>query len=160
MQQHDRTILGALKWCPKFCILLFAFCTLHFPLTHARPLAGFHEGPYLQFVTGVRDASFDTEQATNTVHGHDQEALFGFIFGWNLTDPWAVELSGHYSSPGLITNQEHLINVRLGAKWSWINDTLTNFQSVRILPYCSAAGLAQVNVLPTAPTASTPRVLQ
>lgn len=142
------------------CILLFAFYTLPASLAPARPIEGFHEGPYLQFVTGMRDASFDTEQASNTAHAHDQEALFGFIFGWNLTDPWAVELSGHYSSPGLVTNQEHLINVRLGTKWSWVTDALTKFRSVRILPYLSAAGLVQINVLPTDASASTPRILQ
>jgi hypothetical protein len=126
----------------------------------ARPFAGFHQGPYLQLVTGVRDASFDTNVADHTKSARDIEPVFGFNFGWNITDPWAVELRALYSSAGVTSIQQHLINAHVNARWSLITDALTDFVSLRILPFLSAGGVIQANILPGATGATDTRVLQ
>lgn len=130
------------------------------PCAHARPPRGFHTGPYLQFVSGARDTAYDTNLVSGVKQGHDIDALFGAIFGWNVNDTWSAELHGHYSSPGTESVQEHLINVRLQARYSLITEALTHFQSLRILPYVSAGPLVQLNAMASAPGTTENRAKQ
>ncbi|MBI2343405.1 MAG: hypothetical protein HYV02_03575 [Deltaproteobacteria bacterium] len=126
----------------------------------ARPPEGFHEGPYLQLVTGARNADFDTNTADGIDNARDIEPLFGFNFGWNLTDPLAFELSGHYSTSGTANIQQHLVMARVGTRWNFVTNALTHFSSVRILPYVTMGGVLHFNILPAASGSSKTRVEQ
>ncbi len=144
-----------------FCFL----CVLSWPIlltapATARPLQGFHEGPYLQFVSGARNADFDTNIVDAKKISREVEPLFGCNFGWNIRDDVAVELAAQYTSTGTHDTQQHLMNLLLGAKYFLLTDALTHFSSLRILPFVSGGALVQLNVQPGATGASEPRVLQ
>ena len=150
-------------WKKQTLALVAALCAPLCTCPHgalAKPLRGFHEGPYLQIVSGARDASFDTNVADNTKSGHDIEATFGFLFGWNVNDPFSCEMQGTYSSAGAGNIQQHLIDARFSSRYSFITNALTNFRSLRILPYVDGGVKLQINVLPNAAAATSKRVIQ
>lgn len=126
----------------------------------AKPVREFHTGPYLQFIAGARDASYDTDRVANIAYGRDIEPSYGFAFGWNLNDPIAIELRGLYSSSGVDNGQEHLMTLHVDSRWHLLLDTLTDFRSLRILPFVGAGPVAQMNVLPGTAGATETRVLQ
>ncbi len=135
--------------------------SLLFPWTaQTRPLNGFHEGPYFQLVSGARDASFDTNIADGTKNARDIEPAFGFIFGWNLTDPLSVEMQGTYSTAGIGNVQQHLIDARMSGRYVFITNALTHFASLRILPFVDTGFKLQINILPNASGATSARVIQ
>lgn len=141
-------------------ILIISMATVALtPAAEATPLEGFLEGPYLQFMVGARNAAFDRNLATGSNIGREIEPLYGFTFGWNLTDPWAFELLGYYSSSGTSSTQQHLMSLRAGMRWNWITRALTNFRSFRILPFVAASPIAQLNISPGA-TATSGRATQ
>lgn len=140
-------------------LVLMNIVMVALPAARATPLEGFLEGPYLQFMVGARNAAFDRNLATGSNIGRAIEPLYGFTFGWNLTDPLAFELMGHYSSSGTSSTQQHLMSVRAGMRWNWIAHALTDFRSFRILPFVAASPIAQLNISPGA-TATSGRATQ
>lgn len=126
----------------------------------ARPLRGFHEGPYLQVTAGARDASFDTNVADNARNGQDIEPTYGFLFGWNISDPFSIEMQSTYGTSGSGNLQQHLIDARFCGRYSLIRSPLTDFKSLRLLPFLDGGLKLQLNVLPNASGGPSDRVLQ
>jgi opacity protein-like surface antigen len=110
---------------------------------HARPQKGFHTGPYLALEGGISYADFDVNQRTNERVGTVVEPNVGFIFGWNVYDWLAAEMSGRYSTSEKRGHREHIANANLTTKAFLITNALTNFKTLRILPYAKA-GLAMI----------------
>lgn len=121
----------------------------------ARPPKGFHKGPYLQLLLGAVDSSFDRNLVSNTTTGRDQELAFGFLFGWHVSDHWGPFLEARYSTDDNGGNRIHIVNGNIGATYTLILDALTNFQSLRILPYIGADMLFRIDALPADPTTGT-----
>jgi len=136
-------------------ILLALFVCVSASVAHARPPKGFHTGPYLAIEGGISYATFDVNQRTNEKVGTVIEPNVGFIFGWNVYDWLAAEMSGRYSTSEKRSRREHIANANLVAKAFLITDALTDFKSLRILPYAKA-GLAMLfGVLPEDESVST-----
>lgn len=127
---------------------------------HARPAKGFHEGPYLQLNLGARSAKFDTDQVTSIKQGQEIEPAYGFTFGWNITDPFAFELRGLYSTSGAGISQQHLINMNIDVKWNFIIDPLVDFKSLRLIPFVNAGNVLEINILPGTTGSNSARVVQ
>ena len=140
----------------KRCCRYIAYLLLTvIPLTAAaRPPKRFHEGPYLQIFTGALRAADDTLSRTDTPVGHTVEPAFGFIFGWNLSDPIAVEITGRYGTATTFAAREHLIRANVHFRWNWITDFLTVSRAVQFLPFLHAGPLIHIDVLPGDPAAS------
>src|SRR3989338_5625243 len=106
----------------KFLFLLFVTFLCHPFLAFARPLKGFHKGPYLALEAGLLQANNDhDEQAGNDV-GRDFEGAFGFLFGWNISDPFAIELGGLYSTDFNVGRREHIVLTTVNGRYSFIFD--------------------------------------
>lgn len=110
---------------------------------HAKPPKGFHTGPYLAVGVGATYNNFDKNQRTGEKVGTFFEPNVGFIFGWNVYDWLAAEMSGRYLTSEKRGRREHVANANLYAKAFLITDALTDFKSLRILPYAKA-GLAML----------------
>ncbi|MFH0799637.1 MAG: hypothetical protein V2A66_05595 [Pseudomonadota bacterium] len=119
----------------------------------ARPRKGFHSGPYLALEVGVVQEDFDNNRVTGRDVGNNLEPTFGFLFGWNIWDSFSAELQGRYATSTNGGSREHIANANAYARWSFITDALTNFESLRILPFLKAGLAVRVEALPGAPTA-------
>lgn len=126
----------------------------------AQPPKRFHEGPYLQFTAGAMESKNDTIMRTGQTVGHDAEPAFGFIFGWNVSDPAAVEITGRYATAATFGARQHLMRANINFRWNWITDALTQYRSLRLLPFLHAGPLLDITVLPGDPAAPDPTVLQ
>lgn len=122
------------------CILLIVGTV---SAAHARPAKGFHTGPYLALEGGITYNTFDVNQRTNEKVGTVVEPTIGFIFGWNVYDWLAAEMNGRYSTSEKRGHREHIANANVVAKAFLITDALTDFKTLRILPYAKA-GLAML----------------
>lgn len=120
---------------------------------HARPSKGFHTGPYLQLLFGAADSSFDHNLASNTPTARDQEPVFGFLFGWHVSDFFGPFLEVRYSTDDNGGNRLHIVNGNIGATTTLVLDALTNFKSLRILPYVGGDMLFRIDALPSDPAA-------
>lgn len=121
---------------------------------HARPPKGFHSGPYLQVLAGATNASFDRNLVTNTATGRNQEFAVGFLFGWHTSDSLGPFMEVRYSTDKNGGNRTHMVNGNLGLTYTLVLDALTNFKSLRILPYVGGDAALHVDALPSAPGAS------
>lgn len=125
-------------------VILLALITLvATSAAHAKPPKGFHTGPYLALEGGISYADFDVNQRTNEKVGTIVDPNVGFIFGWNVYDWLAAEMSGRYSTSEKRGRREHIANANLTTKAFLITNALTNFKTLRILPYAKA-GLAMI----------------
>ncbi len=122
---------------------------------HARPIKGFHTGPYLQVVSGAVDASFDRNLVSNTRTGRDAEFDIGFMFGWHTTDNLGPFLEVRYSTDANGGNRLHMVNGNIGATYTLILDALTHFKTLRILPYAGGDVMLHIDSLPSDPSAGT-----
>jgi len=109
----------------------------------ARPPKGFHTGPYLALEGGISYSNFDKNQRTGQKAGAAIDPTIGFIFGWNVYDWLSAEMSGRYSTSEKNSRREHIANANLVAKAFLITNALTDFKSLRILPYAKA-GLGMI----------------
>ncbi len=115
----------------------------------ARPHRGFHTGPYLAVEAGLSYNDFDRNQRTGEKVGTVVEPTLGFLFGWNIYDWFAAEMSGRYSTSEKRDRREHVAGVNLNAKFFLITDALTDFKSLRILPFAQVGPALNVAVLPS-----------
>jgi hypothetical protein len=113
-----------------------------------RPDRGFNEGPYLDLLGGAGQFDFDYNQATQSKVGGDFEPLVGIIFGWNALDQLSAEIQARYTTNKNSGQREHIANANLYAKWMPIFDALTDFQSLRILPFVKGGMGITVAVVP------------
>lgn len=134
-----RTIISFLA-----ILLLLSFAST----VSARPRRGFHTGPYLLFEIGALQADFDTDAVTGEQVGHDFDATFGFLFGWNLWDEFSTELQGRYGTNLRAGRREHIASGNIYAKYTFIINALTDFPTLRILPFLKAGMASQISVLP------------
>ncbi len=135
--------------------LILSMCIVWCATASARPPKGFHTGPYLQLLFGGVDASFDHNQVSNTSTGRDEELALGFLFGWHVSDIFGPFMEIRYSTDDNGGNRLHIVNGNIGATYTLILDALTNFKSLRILPYLGGDMIFQVGALPSDPTAGT-----
>lgn len=126
-------------------------CMVFATAIHARPQKGFHSGPYLQVVTGAVDASFDKNLVSNMQTGRNEELTFGFLFGWHTSDHFGPFLEVRYSTDLNNERRLHIVNANIGATYTIILDALTNFKSLRILPFIGGDFLFRIDALPTDP---------
>lgn len=126
-------------------VLLFAACPLSLD---ARPKKGFHSGPYLTFEAGVIQADFDRDEATGLKNGDDFEPSFGFLFGWNVYDWLSAEIQGRYATNINSGRREHIGGGAVFAKYTFIADSLTDFEGLRILPFAKFGVSALIGAFP------------
>ncbi|MBI2346353.1 MAG: hypothetical protein HYV03_05630 [Deltaproteobacteria bacterium] len=124
-----------------------------FSTAEARPPKGFHEGPYLQLLFGAMQANADGLAQSNTSVGHSVEPVFGCFFGWNINDQVAFELVGRYATTTTFGARQHIIRLNANARASLITNPLTDFQSLRIIPFLHAGPVFEAMVLPGDPAA-------
>lgn len=133
-------------------LLIILACMGIATAVHARPQKGFHTGPYLQVVTGAVDSSFDRNLISNTRTGRDQEFAFGFLFGWHTSDHFGPFLQVRYATDLNSETRLHIINSNVGATYTLILDALTDFKSLRILPFVGGEFLFRIDALPVDPS--------
>ena len=119
----------------------------------ARPPKGFHTGPYLTALVGVMQADFDRDQVTGRKAGWDFEPTFGILFGWNISDRFSAELQGLYATNENSGRREHIAGAGVFGKWTIVTDTLTDFKSLRILPFLKMGMSTRFAKLPGSPDA-------
>ena len=124
------------------------------PSAYAKPLEGFHEGPYLAVEFGAIEANFDHDLQSGESVGSEVERSFGILFGWNVYDELAFEIKGQYATNRNNGQREHIVNANLSSRYSFIFDTLTDFKSLRILPFVKGGVSARLSALPGNPNAS------
>jgi len=143
----------------KRTLIALALIATMAPLsTQARPQRGFNSGPYLALEPGVTQIDFDTDQTTGQSMGHDIEPAFGFIFGWNIYDWFSTELQGLYSTESNSGNRVHYASAVVATKYFLILDALTDFPTLRILPFAKAGAGLRASILPDAPGAGDGKV--
>ncbi len=117
----------------------------------ARPRKGFLKGPYLTLEVGAIQNDYDRDQITGTYMGDRFEPALGFLFGWNLTDNFSAELQGLYTTfKESGRKRAHIANANVSAKWTFILDALTDFKTLRILPFTKMGMSVRVAGLPSA----------
>jgi len=135
----------------KLFVTFFCFGLLQvlfFSTANARPLDGFHEGPYITIGTGLVQSDFDFDQAAQTAVGSDFERLIGLTFGWNITDAASLEIHGSYATNFNSGRREHLIHSNISGKYSFIFDALTKWKTFQILPYLKGGISGRIGSLP------------
>ena len=135
--------------------ILAALAILILPASgFAKPQKGFHTGPYLMLEVGAMQENFDQDQVTGQSVGSDFEPTFGFIFGWNIWDFFSGELQGKYSTNSNGGRREHIAGANAYAKFTLIANALTDFPSLRILPFLKAGLATRIEDLPGTPGAN------
>lgn len=127
---------------------------------YARPPKRFHEGPYLQFLVGAMQNAHDSNVRTGQSVGKSVEPSFGFLFGWNITDPSAVEITGRYGTSKTFGATQHTVRLNINYRWNWIADRLTDFRSLRVLPFVQGGPVFHISVLPGDPAGAEHSVAQ
>lgn len=135
----------------KLGITITLICCAVSILAEARPPKGFHSGPYLQVMVGAVDSSFDTNLVNNTRASRDQELAFGFLFGWHVSDNWGAFMDARYATDLNGGVRQHMVNGNVGATYTLILDALTDFRSLRILPFIGGDVALRVDALPVDP---------
>ena len=120
----------------------------------ARPIKGFHTGPYLMLEGGMLQENFDRDQVTGQDIGNDFEPTFGFIFGWNIWDSFSGELQARYATNFNNDRREHIACANAYGKVTFIADALTDFPTLRILPFVKGGLATRITALPGTPGAS------
>lgn len=114
----------------------------------ARPKKGFHTGPYLALEIGTLQADCDHNEITGQDEGRMFEPAFGFLFGWNIEDYFSTELQGRYATNFNSNRREQFASASLFAKWTLIADKLTDYKTLRILPFVKGGLSSRINALP------------
>ncbi len=118
----------------------------------ARPEKGFNVGPYLAIEAGAAQTEFDTDQVTGEKVAAEFEPSFGFIFGWNIYDWFSTELQGLYSTNENSGRRVHYASAVVTTKYFLILNALTDFPTLRILPFAKAGAGLRASVLPDTPS--------
>lgn len=137
-------------------IAIFALFVILVPASHclAQPRKGFHTGPYLALEGGVMQTDFDRDEVTGTEYGRDFDPAIGLLFGWNVYDWLSAELQGRYATSAAAGNREHFASGALFAKYTFILDALTGFDTFRALPFVKCGIVGKVSALPGNPGSS------
>ncbi len=114
----------------------------------ARPGQGFNKGPYLALEGGIAQVKYDHDQTNPAFNSGDFDPAFGFLFGWNAWDWLSAELQGRYSTSTKAGQREHIASANLYGKAFLITNALTDFPTLRILPFLKAGMSIHVGVLP------------
>lgn len=144
---------SSMKW--RSALICMLMLSLAAATADARPKKGFNTGPYLAFEFGISHNNFDINQRIDQKVGTMFEPTIGFLFGWNLYDWFAMELSGRYSTSEKDDRREHVAQIHLNSKFFLITDALTDFKTLRILPFGQVGAAINVAVLPGDVTATT-----
>ncbi len=131
-----------------FFIIILGLVALTAAEAHARPHKGFHTGPYLCIEGGVTQNSFDTNQRTGEKIGFAMEPTVGFLFGWNVYDWLSAEMVGRYSTGAKNDRREHLVDANMSVTAFLVTDALTNFPTLRILPFGKVGMAVRIDALP------------
>jgi len=114
----------------------------------ARPGQGFNKGPYLAIEGGIAEVKYDHDETSVGDSGRNFDPAFGFMFGWNAWDWLSAELQGRYSTSVNAGHREHIAAANLYAKAFLITNALTDFPTLRILPFIKGGLGIHVGVLP------------
>lgn len=117
----------------------------------AKPYRGFREGPYMRIIGGMAYQTYDNIKRNNIQNGNNHDGTYGFEFGWNLWDATAAELEVRYITARIRDNREHIVNVNLNIKYSFVTDALTNIGSLHILPFVKGGPTGVVSGIPGDP---------
>jgi len=128
-----------------FCVII---ALVFASSAEAKPRRGFHTGPYLAIEVGAGQNDFDTNQRTGEKVGADFEPIIGFLFGWNIYDWFSTELSGRYATSKVADKREQIGSASINAKFFLITDALTDFPTLRILPFAKVGAAFKVVALP------------
>jgi hypothetical protein len=128
-------------------------------VAEAQPRKGFHTGPYILLEAGATQNDFDVNARTGEKIGTSFEPAVGFLFGWNLFDWFSAELGGRYSTSEKRDRREHIAGANLNAKFFLITDALTDFPTLRILPFAKVGAALRVAALPGDPNATKDEVV-
>jgi hypothetical protein len=106
-----------------------------------------HKGSYFYLMGGFMDASHDTNVRTGQGFGNDLVPGFGFTYGHNISNAIAPEIQFAYATANGSTpsgsSREHLLNVRLNAKYSFLTKAAFNQDAGwKLYPYAKAGGVA------------------
>lgn len=121
----------------------------------ARPRTGFHTGPYLALEIGIMQEDFDRDQVTGADVGRAFEPAFGFLFGWNIWDSFSGELQGRYATNRNADRRVHIASANAYGRYTFIADALTDFPTLRILPFVKGGTAVRVSAMPKTPAAGT-----
>lgn len=104
-----------------------------------------HTGSYIYVMGGLMNPAHDTNIRTNLKFGSNFAPGFGLTYGHNITDWIAPEIQFAYSTsrgntPGGRA-REHMLNIRLNAKYSFLTSQAMNQSGWKILPYAKAGGV-------------------
>lgn len=116
----------------------------------AKPKKGFNVGPYLDANVGMIETKYDYNQADGNKVGGDYEPCFGFLFGWNAWDWLSAELQGRYSTNRNAGKREHIAMANLFSKWFLVTDAMTDFPTLRILPFLKGGMAFHIAIVPGA----------
>ena len=114
----------------------------------AKPVKGFLNGPYLTIEAGIVQADNDGDKFDGSKVGADFEPSIGFLFGWNITSKISTELQGRYSTHATSGRRNHIAQAGIYGRWFFINKSLTNFPTLRILPTVKAGMAVRASILP------------
>jgi hypothetical protein len=128
--------------CAALCVLAMA------AEAGARPARGFLSGPYLALEGGVSQLAFDRDEASGEKVGSEFEPVIGFIFGWNIFDSFSAEIQGRYSTDRNNDRRLHSASADAVVKYFLITDALTDFPTLRILPFVKGGLGINVAILP------------
>ena len=121
---------------------------------YARPQKGFHTGPYLCLEVGMSHNDFDYNERLGQKVGTNIEPAVGFLFGWNVFDWLSAELAARYSTSEKDDRREHIAGANLNTKFFLITDALTDFDTLRILPFAKTGLAIHASVLPGDPAST------
>jgi len=132
-------------------ISLIVFSLLLARTSFAKPLSGFHEGPYLLFSGGVLQYDWDQNQLTGLQEGGKWEPAVGFQFGWHTLDWFGLEVQTRYGTNATNNRREHIVTTNVGFSLTLLTDSLLDFEYWRILPFVRPSLAIAVAQLPADP---------
>jgi len=109
---------------------------------------------------GISQSNHDYNHVEQRNFGNNFEPNFGFIFGWNINDQIATELSGTYTTNLTSNARQHLVSSAISGKYSFVIPALTSFRTIAILPFFKVSLTSKLNVLPFNFTNSSSNVFQ
>lgn len=143
-----------------FLLVVYFLCLVPFtPSTaQAKPRKGFYEGPYLGLTGGVMRFDWDVNQRTLTQEGAKTEPIIGILFGWNVFDWLAPDMTLRYTTSKNEKRREHIGGANVGLAFTLLATPLLNFQKWSILPFVKPGIAVQFAALPGDSLSDTDRV--
>jgi len=108
----------------------------------------------MRIIGGLVSVTFDDNARTGQKTSHNYEGAYGFHFGWNLWDTTAPELEVRYATKRVRSSREHIVNINMNVKYSFITNKLTNNETLKIMPYVAGGPAGLLSGIPGDPLAN------